>query len=102
MSTLTTQVGEKVIVRTYSAGVFFGLLAEKEKDEVILHNARRLRKWFAAGGVDLQGVAVNGIVPEKSEISCPVEKQWLLAIEIISVSEKCIKTIEEAKNVEPK
>ncbi len=39
-------IGKKVIVRTYSAGVWFGLLEQKEKNEVILKDARRMFQWF--------------------------------------------------------
>jgi hypothetical protein len=35
-------IGKKVIIRTYSAGVWFGLLTQKAGNEVILHGARRL------------------------------------------------------------
>ena len=44
---LDCQIGEKVIVRTYSAGVWFGTLDQKAGCEVILKNARRMWKWWA-------------------------------------------------------
>ena len=90
-----------VIVRTYSAGVFFGTLAEKQGNEVILKNARRLRQWFAREGMDLQGVATSGVVPEKSIITCPVSKQWIEAVEIISMTRTAIESIEGCKIAVP-
>lgn len=38
--------GKTVIIRTYSAGVWFGNLALKAGNEVILENARRMWKYF--------------------------------------------------------
>lgn len=43
---------KKVIVRSDSAGVFFGKLLEKEGTEVILENARKLHYWEGAAAVE--------------------------------------------------
>ena len=40
-------IGQEVIIRTYSAGVWFGRLKEKEGKEVILTEARRMWRWWA-------------------------------------------------------
>ena len=40
-------IGQEVIIRTYSAGVWFGRLKEKAGDEVILTEARRMWRWWA-------------------------------------------------------
>lgn len=45
---LSSMIGKKVIIRTYSAGVWFGELEQKAGKEVILKNARRLWKWWAS------------------------------------------------------
>lgn len=42
-------IGKEVIIRTYSAGVWFGVLKQKAGNEVILSKARRMYKWLAAG-----------------------------------------------------
>ena len=97
---LNSHLGEKVIVRTYSAGVFFGKLIEKIGTEVILEDARRLYQWHAKKSISLSGVAVYGINQDKSKICPPIKKQWLDAIEIISLTETSIKSLEEAKDVE--
>lgn len=41
-------IGKKVIVRANGAGVFFGTLVEKDGDEVLLANARRIYHWRGA------------------------------------------------------
>lgn len=41
-------INQKVIVRANGAGVFFGTLAEKEGDEVLLRDARRIYRWDGA------------------------------------------------------
>ena len=94
-------IGEKVIVRTYSAGVWFGTLREKAGNEVILANARRMWRWFANDGICLSSCAEDGINQDKSKICRPVGSVWLKAIEIIPCSPKSITSIEEAKNAVP-
>lgn len=87
-------IGKKVIVRTYSAGVHFGELAEKEGSEVILKNARRLWYWKTAnGGISLSEVANEGLHKD-SKTCAVVELHWLDAIEIIPCSKDAIKNIE--------
>jgi len=98
-STLTSMIGKKCIVRTYSAGVFFGEIAEKSGSEVIVKNARRLWQWKAAESISLSAVAIHGIVESKSKVAEAVDSVWLDAIELIPCSEKAIKSIEGAINV---
>lgn len=95
---LGCMVGQKVIIRTYSAGVWFGLLEQKQKNEVILKNARRMWQWWAKEGISLSSVAVRGIRQEKSKIAEPVDSVWLEAIEIIPCSDDAIRLIEGAEN----
>lgn len=97
-SGLNCMIGKKVIIRTYSAGVWFGKLDQKDRNEVILSNARRMWTWWAKEGISLSSVAVNGIKKEKSKISEPVELVWLEAIEIIPCTENAINLIEAAPN----
>lgn len=94
-------IGEKVIVRTYSAGVWFGELKLKAKNEVVLGNARRMWRWFAVDGVCLSACARNGIDRSKSKICVAVETVWLEAIEILPCTQKAIDSIEGADNVIP-
>lgn len=98
---LNAMVGKKCIVRTYSSGVWFGLVVEKSGNEVIVKNARRLWRWWAAQSISLSAVAVHGIIPEKSKIVAAVPSVWLEAIELIPASDESIQSIEDAKDVEP-
>lgn len=95
---LNCMIGKKVIIRTYSAGNWFGELSQKDGNEVILLNAIRLWRWFAKDGISLSGVAMFGIDASKSKIEKAVDSVWLEAIEIIPCSENSIKSIEEAAN----
>lgn len=95
---LNCMIGKKVIIRTYSAGVWFGTLEQKDRNEVILRNARRMWQWWAKEGISLSSVSVNGIKHEKSKIAEQVEAVWLEAIEIIPCTESAITSIEGAPN----
>lgn len=77
-----------VLVRTYSAGVWAGLLARKAGAEVILRDARRLWYWKCAKSISLSGVAVYGIDQKESKIAAPVDAIWLEAIEIIPLAKE--------------
>ena len=96
--TLNEMVGKKVIIRTYSAGVWFGILDQKSGNEVILKDARRMWKWHAKESISLSGVANYGIKESSSRIAPPVSNVWLEAIEIISCTDTAVKSIEGAKN----
>jgi hypothetical protein len=93
-------IGKKCIVRTYSAGVWFGEITEKSGNEVIVKNARRMWKWWAAEGISLSSVALHGVKHEESKIVEAVPAVWLEAIELIPASEKAIASIEGAPNVQ--
>lgn len=92
-------IGKVVIVRTYSAGVWFGELSEKSGNEVIIVNARRMWRWFAAESISLSAVAMNGIDRSKSKIAGPVNSVWLEAIEIIPCTEAASESIGGAEHV---
>ena len=97
---LNNFIGQKVIVRTESAGVFFGVLAHKEGAEVILTSARRMWRWWAAKSISLSACAIWGIKHGQSKIVSPVPEIWLQAIEIIPCSETAIASLEGAPYVE--
>ena len=91
-------IGKSVIIRTCSAGVWFGTLSQKAGNEVVLTNARRLWRWWAKESISLSGVANFGIIEEKSKIAPAVESVWLEAIEIIPTTEIATKSISGAKD----
>ncbi|WP_455387405.1 DUF6948 domain-containing protein [Petrachloros mirabilis] len=97
-TSLNKMLGEKVIVRTYSAGVWFGLLSEKSGAEVILTHARRMWLWKATEGISLSACAMHGIDASKSKIVGAVPSVWLEAIEIIPCTPLAIARIEGAPN----
>lgn len=99
-STLNSMVGKKCIIRTYSAGVWFGEIEQKSGNEVIVKNARRMWQWWAAKSISLSSVAVYGINQYKSKICPVVESVWLEAIELIPCTDVAITSIEGAKDVE--
>ena len=95
---LSAMVGLKCIVRTYSAGVWFGEIVEKDRNEVIVKNARRMWQWKAKESISLSGVAVHGIDQKNSKIAPSVPHVWLEAIELIPISGKSAMSIEEAED----
>jgi hypothetical protein len=92
---------EKVIIRTYSAGVHYGTLVSESPSEggyhVILENSRRIWKW--AGANSLSELATLGTSnPGECNFALPVKKIKLLAIEIISMTDEAINSIESVPN----
>lgn len=87
-------VGEKVIIRTYAAGVHYGEVAETCGKEIILKNSRRLWYWKTANkGISLSEVATSGLSKD-SKVCESVDKIWLEAVEIIPCTKEAIKSIE--------
>lgn len=87
-------VGKKCIIRTYSAGVHYGEVAEKDGKEVILKNARRLWYWKTSNkGISLSEVANAGLAKD-SKVCAAVDLIWLEAVEIIPCTKEAIKNIE--------
>lgn len=93
-------VGQTVIIRTYSAGVWFGTLKQKSKNEVILIEARRMWWWHCKESISLSGVVAYGINRDKSKIAPPVPYVWLEAIEIMPITGDAAKSIMEADIVQ--
>lgn len=86
---------KKVIVRTYSAGVFAGELKSRKGKEVVLLNARRL--WYWSGAASLSQLAQEGTSkPAQCKFPVPVTEITLTeAIEILSVTPAAWKSIGE-------
>ena len=79
------QKGDFVLIRTYSAGIHFGILIERQGQEISLANARRLWSW--SGALSLSEIAMKGIDIKSSKISVPVDEIILpQAIEVIKVN----------------
>lgn len=89
--------GKKVVVRGIQSGVFFGVLADINGQEVELHNCRNIWNW--RGAANLNQIAVDGIKHlGNSKISMSVDTIILTDIcEIIPLSEKAIANLEGAE-----
>lgn len=92
-------IGKEVIIRTYSAGVWFGVLKQKAGNEVILTKARRMYEWWAKESISLSGVARHGIKQDDSKICGELDSVWLEAIEIIPVAGNAAESIRTALEV---
>jgi len=88
-----TEGMEYVIVRTYSAGVFAGYLANRDGQEVELKNARRL--WYWSGAASLSQLAMEGVKkPDNCKFPCEVDNIILTqVIEIIPATEQAKRSI---------
>jgi hypothetical protein len=85
-----------VIVRTYSAGVFYGYLKRRNGQEITLLQARRMWKWF---GASLSEVAQSG-TPNKNNCKFPEkvgEVVLLQAIEILTLTVEAKRTLDEVE-----
>lgn len=91
---------EYCVIRTYSAGVHAGYLAERNGKEVKLTNSRRLWKW--AGAFTLSEMSKYGVSkPDECKFSTHVNSIILTeAIEIIPCTEKARESIEAVKDYE--
>ncbi len=85
---------KKVIVRTHSAGVFYGIIESRKGREVVMRNARRL--WYWEGAASLSQLAMEGVSrPENCKFPCSVDRVELLeVIEILDTSSMAQKSIE--------
>jgi len=95
--TLNSMVGEKCIIRTYSAGVWFGEVSQKAGNEVIVTNARRLWRWGTKVSISLSAIAMGDIDESKCRIAEAVPSVWLEAVELIPCDKSAVKTLEGAK-----
>lgn len=85
----------RVIVRTYSAGVFAGEMESRKGQEVVLKNARRL--WYWQGATSLSQLATEGTSkPSGCKFPPAVPRVELLqAIEILDMTDAAWKSIQE-------
>lgn len=84
-----------VVVRTYSAGVHVGYLAERRGKEVDLVDVRRIWKWVGANTLNeiaIRGVGVGSRVSEKAPAITLTE-----AIEVITCTDAAKVNIEAAQ-----
>ena len=89
-------LGKYVIIRADRAGVFFGILKDKEGTEVELTECRRIYYWN--GAASLSQLALDGVkCPDDCKFTVTVDEIIITGvIEIIPCTEKAVKII---KNV---
>lgn len=91
----TVDFSKYSIIRTFSAGVHFGIVKSREGKEVVLTDTRRI--WYWEGAASLSQMAVEGVSkPKECKFSVTLSEILLTeAIEIIPCTEKAAKCILE-------
>lgn len=86
---------QKVIIRADRAGVFFGEIKERNGQEVVMRNCRRL--WYWDGAASLSQLATEGTSkPSNCKFTVTVEEMTVFGvIEIIPCTETAIQSIEK-------
>jgi hypothetical protein len=86
-------VGKICMVRTYSAGVFYGLLEKKVGKEGLIRNARRV--WYWKGAASLSQLVTEGTKnPSECRFPCAVDSVELSEIiETIPMTQKAIESL---------
>lgn len=81
------------IVRTYSAGVFFGRIESRTGQEVVMRDARRI--WYWKGAASLSQLAIDGTSkPDECKFPEAVDRVELLqVIEILDMTDKALKSL---------
>ena len=81
-------VGRYCMVRTYTAGVFAGVVASREGKEVALKDARRI--WYWKGAASLSQLTTTGTsAPKQCKFPAAVAEVLLTeVIEIIPITEE--------------
>ena len=78
---------ERKIIRTYSAGVFFGEITSRNGKEAVIKGARRL--WYWAGAASLSELATRGVSrPDECRFPAAVDGETVVTevIEIIDTT----------------
>lgn len=85
------------IIRTVHAGVFFGHIKERNGDEVVLTDVRRL--WYWSGATSLSQMAMEGVRhPENCKFSGAVLEMVVLGvIEIIPCTDEAVNSIRSVR-----
>ena len=88
---------QKSIIRTYSAGVFFGEVINQENTPagviVTIKDCRRI--WYWNGAASLSELAMSGVKRDGSKFSVVVPEMVVAgAIEIIPCTDKAVESIE--------
>lgn len=90
-------INQKCVFRGNNSGVFFGTLLEKDGQEVLIGNCRRI--WYWKGACSLTDIAnIGTIEPNECLFTIPTESMMITdCIEILPCTEQAIKVIESVK-----
>lgn len=85
------------IVRTYSAGVFYGEVESSNGQEYVLRNATRVWQW--AGAASLSQLAMEGTKdPANCKFPCKVDRVELKqVIEVLDITDAALASLEAVK-----
>jgi len=91
---LKDYIGKKVVVRGIQSGVYFGIMANGEGQEVELTNCRNIWQWHGAN--NLLEVSASGVkCPNDCRISVPVESVVFTDIvEVVPITNAAIANLE--------
>lgn len=84
--------GSYVLVRTYSAGVWFGKIVERQEKEMVLSDARMLWSWVCVKGISLAEIGLYGVAQD-SRVCSPVTVLLTEVIQIIKPTQVAIDSI---------
>ena len=90
-------IGKIVLVRSRDAGVFFGKLKKKTRDEVLMTDVRRVYYW--SGAATLSQLAMEGVkYPDNCKITMETKEHHILGVcEIIPMTKVAIANLAEVK-----
>jgi hypothetical protein len=90
-----TRSMKRVLVRTYAAGVHYGVLVRRRGQEVELRDARRIWEWH--GAYTLHEIAAAGLDQSRSKVSVAVPSIVLLdALEVIECTPDAVHSLQHA------
>jgi hypothetical protein len=86
--------GKVCVVRTYSAGVFYGLVEKLNGKEALVKDARRL--WYWSGAASLSQLANEGVTkPEECKFPAKVPSVFLSeVVEVLPVRADALKNLD--------
>ena len=86
--------GQKVIIRSDRAGVFFGEIAEKSGQNIVMKNVRRL--WWWDGACSISQLALDGTTaPKECKFTVTVDSiEFFDVVEIIPCTKKAVESID--------
>ena len=90
-------INQKCVFRGDRSGIFFGTLLEKDGQEVLIGNCRRI--WYWEGACSLTDIANIGTTcPNNCKFTIATESMMITdCIEILPCTEQAIKVIESVK-----